>query len=140
MRRIVYVCFGEPVMLSLLVFVLCSTCPQFESWSWFGGIRHEQGSCPAFGTDFRWRRSFIGGLLFAKASPARLALSVFLDEAEILLEQRRLQEQEVWNVFEQHMESWELVEKKIESVGENAWHVTRAVIQKERIWNKTGTL
>ena len=40
------------------------------------------------------------------------------DEAEILLEQRRLQEEEVWFIFEQHMESWEPTEKTLDSIFE----------------------
>ena len=29
------------------------------------------------------------------------------EEAEVFLEQKRLQEEEVWNILEQHMRSWE---------------------------------
>ena len=43
------------------------------------------------------------------------------DEAEILLEQRRLQEEDVWNIFEQHMESWECTEKNIYSIYDKDW-------------------
>ena len=77
---------------------------------------------------------------FALADSHRL-LKKISDEADVLLEQRRLQEEEVRNIFEQHMESWEPAEKKIESIVEQELSKSpKAVIQKERIWNKTRTL
>ena len=36
------------------------------------------------------------------------------DEAEVILEQRRLQEDEVWKILGQHMEAWEAAERKME--------------------------
>ena len=45
------------------------------------------------------------------------------DEAELLWLQEA---EEVWNMFEQHMESWEPTEKNIDSMYEKAWQVNRS--------------
>ena len=45
------------------------------------------------------------------------------DEAELLLEQRRLQEEVVSKNFEHHLESWDPTEKEIESIDEKAWRM-----------------
>ena len=47
------------------------------------------------------------------------------EESEVILEQKRLQEEEVWKVLEQHMETWEPAERKIEAIAEKAWQLTQ---------------
>ena len=42
------------------------------------------------------------------------------DEEELLVEQRKVLEDEVWKMFQQHMESWEPTEKNIDSVAGQA--------------------
>ena len=58
------------------------------------------------------------------------------EQAEVILEQKRTQEEEIWNILEQHVESWEPAEK-IEAVADKA---TKAVTHKQRVWDKTGTI
>ena len=60
------------------------------------------------------------------------------DEAEILLEQRRLQEEDFSNICEQHMESWKPTQKTTDPTCEKAWQMNQSSEIKGMSWTKTG--
>ena len=60
------------------------------------------------------------------------------DEENMLVEQRKLQEEQVWKMVEQHMESWEPTEKKVDSIAEKAWQMNQSSESKGKTWSTIG--
>ena len=48
------------------------------------------------------------------------------EEAEVIMEQKRIQEEEVWKILQQHLESWESAKRHIEAMAGKAWQLTQS--------------
>ena len=48
------------------------------------------------------------------------------DEAEVISEPKRIQEDEVRQCFERHMETWDPTERKVEAINEKVWTLSQS--------------
>ena len=57
------------------------------------------------------------------------------DEAEVVMEQKRIQEDELSQCFVRYMETWEPPERKVQSISEKkCGNCTRVAIPRECMW------